>query len=125
MNDDTKHNESQGLAGQITDYVNLRIDAAKLTVVERAAKLGSTISGALIFALLMTIAVLMFAVAVVLLISYFVGSLILALLIVGVSLMIIAAVIYSMRHKLFSDSMVRVFVSLMFELHDEVDKQQK
>lgn len=106
---------------EIKEYVNLRVNSAKLSLVERLSRISGRGLSILIFILLMFMALLLFVVALTILLSEWVDSLVLAFVIMGGFMCLSGFVIYLLRNKIFTNSMVRGFSRLFFADSDDDD----
>lgn len=112
MNND--ENIKDRLTSEVTDYINLRVDAFKLSLVENLSTTLSATFGVMVVALLMLMAMMFFAAAITVLLSILIGSLLWALVIMGALLLIAAVVVYALRDKLVINSLIRMFSRMFF-----------
>jgi Zn-dependent protease with chaperone function len=112
----------ENLAGSAKDYAEMRIDAFKLRLTEKLSLLFSRIVFSLILVVLLGIACAFLASALSLYIGDLIGSKAAGSLITASIFMVLAIVVYLNRKKFFLDSMVRLFVSIIFENENEEEK---
>lgn len=117
-------NSVSDLTTQITEYINCKADAYKLSLAERLTKLSSNIAGALVFGLLVSVALIALTFAAALFLSYLIGSLALSLIIIALLLLLIAIILYKLRHRLFNNSIIKLYIALIFEPHNEKNTNQ-
>lgn len=109
----------ESFANELTSYLNMRIDAFKLSMVENLSILVSDGFGILIFILLLSVAVLSFIAAFTVWLAEVIGSPVIALLIVGGAFLIVSIVVFMLRSRLIVNSMVRMFSRMFFEKRDD------
>lgn len=109
----------ESFANELTSYLNMRIDAFKLSMVENLSILVSDGFGILIFILLLSVAVLSFIAALTVWLAEVIGSPVIALLIVGGAFLIVSIVVFMLRSRLIVNSMVRMFSRMFFEKRDD------
>lgn len=112
----------ENLAGSAKDYAEMRIDAFKLRLTEKLSLLFSRIVFSLILVVLLGIACAFLASALSLYIGDLIGSKAAGSLITASIFIVLAIVVYLNRKKFFLDSMVRLFVSIIFENENEEEK---
>lgn len=112
MNND--ENIKDRLTSEVTDYVNLKVDAFKLSMVENLSTTLSSTFGVMVVALLALLAMLFFAAAITVLLSMLIGSMLWALVIMGAVLLIAAGVVYVLRDRLIINSLIRMFSRMFF-----------
>lgn len=113
--------EPQSLAEELLAYLNMRVDAFKLSMVENLAVLFSGGFGILVFLLFLSVAVLCFIAALAVWLAGVLGSAVAALLIVGGALTVISVAVFLLRDRLIADRMVRMLSKMFFEKHDDDD----
>ncbi len=123
MNND--ENIKDRLTSEVTDYVNLKVDAFKLSVVENLSVILSSTFGVMVVALLMLMAVLFFAAAITVLLSMLIGSLLWALIIMGAVLLIAAGVVYALRDRLIINSLIRMFSRMFFASDNKFENHER
>lgn len=128
MDQERQSNKTQLLANQVAEYVSMRIDAFKLNLVENLSSLCSSALSLLIFGLFASMAMMMFTVAFTYWLGLIIGSMLLAVLVVGLGFLVIAFLLFALRHRLITDRMVRMFSNMFFNSHnsahdDDSEKQ--
>lgn len=118
MGKSDKPNRAEQLVDQVTDYVNLRIDAFKLAMVENLSTLSGNMLGVVIFLLLALMALLLLTVAATYALGLWIGSMVGAMLIMAALYLIAGLVVLLNRQRLFTDQMVRMFSRMFFERND-------
>lgn len=107
-------NQINRLTNEAVDYVDMRIDAAKLTIIENLTVVFNNLLGIFLFILFISLALLMFAGAGVYFLSLWFDSVGLAFLCVGGLFMILSFVLYLLKDKLFNNQLVNMFTSIFF-----------
>lgn len=112
----------ENLAGSAKDYAEMRIDAFKLRLTEKLSILFSRIIFSLIILILLGIACAFLASALSLYIGDLIGSKAAGSLITASFFILLAIIAYLMKKKFLLDSMVRLFVSIIFDNENEEEK---
>lgn len=105
---------TEQIAKEVASYINLRYSALRLAAAENLATMFSSGFGLVVFLLLVTMSLLMFAGAFVLWLGAEIGSYIGSFAITGGILLLAALVIYLLRSKLVANAMVRMFCRMLF-----------
>ena len=121
MGKSDKPNRVEQLVEQVTGYVNLRIDAFKLAMVENLSTLSGNMLGIVIFLLLALMALLLLTVAATYALGLWIGSMVGAMLIMAALYLIVGLIVLLNRQRLFTDQMVRMFSRMFFERNDNPD----
>ncbi|MBQ4278919.1 MAG: phage holin family protein [Rikenellaceae bacterium] len=121
MGKSDKPNRVEQLVEQVTGYVNLRIDAFKLAMVENLSTLSGNMLGIVIFLLLALMALLLLTVAATYALGLWIGSMVGAMLIMAALYLIAGLIVLLNRQRLFTDQMVRMFSRMFFERNDNPD----
>lgn len=114
-NDNSKNNLLDELYSSIKDYLNMRIDEAKLSVSESLATLFSKIIVFILITVIGAIAFGFLAAAFSSWIGSLLGSPVYGQLITGGIFLVIVLLIYLFRRKIFTDNMVRMFINMFFK----------
>ncbi len=125
MKKNEQTNRVERFIDNIDRYINLRIDAFKLAMVENLSTLAGNILGIVIFLLLALIALLLLTAAATWAIGILIGSMIGALLIMAAVYLIIGGIVLANRQKLFSNRMVRMFSRMFFEHNNNRDDDEQ
>lgn len=116
---------TEQLAKEVASYVNMRIDAFKLNMVENLSLFFSSALGLMLFAIFASMAMLLFTAAFTYWLGVMIGSMTIAILLVGVLFLIIAFLIFALRHRLIADQMVRMFSRMFFNSDNNTYDDQK
>lgn len=108
-------NPMEELYASVKDYLNMRIDEAKLSTTELVATLFSKIIIFVLVIVLGAIVASFFAAAFCQWIGTLIGSIIYAELITGGLFLLAIICVYIFRRRLFTDSMVRMLIKLLFK----------
>lgn len=116
---DSNKNLLEDLYASLKEYLNMRIDEAKLSLSESLAILFGKI---ILFVLLTVIGAIAFGFLATAF-SNWIGALLdskaLGALITGGVFILLMFIIYLFRNKLFTDSMVRMFINMLFKNSDD------
>lgn len=116
---DSNKNLLEDLYASLKEYLNMRIDEAKLSLSESLAILFGKIILFVLMAVVGAIAFGFLATA----FSNWIGTLLdskaLGALITGGVFLLIMLILYLFRNKLFTDSMVRMFINMLFKNSDD------
>ena len=116
------------LASDLTEYINLRFKALKLSAVEHLATLLSSGFGVLLFLLLISMTLFFFAVAFILWLGSAIGSYVWALVIVGAFFLLLSIVAFVLRDRVIVNALVRRFCQMFFGSdrfqHDDEDENK-
>lgn len=107
------------LTENIKDYVNLRIDLAKLTITEKLAKITSFFLIAVIFFILGMFLLLFLSLSFVFWFGNEIGPTWLGSLIVTVIYLLAGVIIYVKRHQFFINPLVSHLTKILMEEKDE------
>ena len=128
MENNTEQGRAERIVAEVTSYVNMRIDAFKLALVENLSMLSSNMLALMISGLLMFMALALFTFAIVYWLNLLVGSIIWAVVITGALYLIIAVIFFALRNKLLSDKMVRMFSNMFFtprnKMHEDYEDDE-
>lgn len=113
MEDNINRTTAGKLSDDVVKYVNMRIAAAKLAVVESLSKFFGNALRILIFVLFCTMAFMGFAVAFVSWLAEILGSVALASFITGAICLLIGLVVFLLK-KPFINPMVKMFSGMIF-----------
>ncbi len=115
---------SDRVAQDLKRYVDLRVDDAKLAVVEGLSSISGSVIAAVICLFLVNLAFILFTAVFVYLIDLFVHSCVWSAAILGVLYLIIGVVVM-LRPGCFRNMMVRVFAPMFFcpKKHEEDDDE--
>ncbi len=106
--------KAQQIMGELTEYVNLRFDSLKLSMVEGLAVIFSNAMAVIIAMLLGMMALMVLTTALIIFLSGVFGSLLWALMVVGVVYLFGAWLFFSLRGKFMIDTMVKMLSSIFF-----------
>lgn len=108
-------NTTDRIVEDLTRYVNLKVDATKLDLVENLSIAFSNAFGIVIFIVLGGMGLMFFTGVLTYLLGLLIGSMLWASVIMGSLFMIAAIVIMSIRQKMFTNPMVRMFSRMFFK----------
>lgn len=121
MEQDGRPNRAERLIQELISYLNLRLDAFKLNMVENFSLLFSNMTAVFIAVLLAGMAFLLFTAALVWWLGTVLGSLLLSTVLVGVCYLAAAWVVFLLRDRLIVDRMVRMFSQMFFNPRHKCD----
>ena len=96
-------------------YIDLRVQRAKLTVVEHLSTLFSKAISFVLVILFALLALLTLTGALIAALATWINSVIWAFVIVGGVYLILAVIMYAQREKMFTGSMVKMFSKMFFQ----------
>lgn len=106
----------------VVKYVNMRIAAAKLAVVESLSKFFGNAVRILIFILFCTMAFMALSMALIMWLGEILGSVPLAALLVGLLCVLLAVITHALK-KTFINPMVRMFSGMIFRNRKKNDDE--
>lgn len=107
------------LTEDVKDYINLRIDLAKMIITEKIARLASFFLIAIIFFILAMFLLLFLSMAFVFWFGQSLGPAWVGALIVAAFYVLMAVIIYVKREALFINPLVRSLTKILMEDNDE------
>ncbi len=119
MTETDNPNLTEKLTKDLVSYVNLRVNAAKLAVVENLSEIFCDGFGLLFGLALGMIALVLFSAALTLWLGVVTGSFLLACLLVGVFFLLLAMIFFALRRRMFADRMVAMFSKMFFSNRKE------
>lgn len=111
------------LSRDAQQFLDLKIEEVKLSLVERLSLLFADALAWLVFSAFLLLALLCLLVAVVILLSAFIG-LLPSLFVVALLLLVVAWLLYAMRGSLFGDMMVARLYKLFFDEKEQCDGEE-
>ncbi len=121
-------NEEPGRVEKITQdlaaYVNMRVDAAKLSLIEALATIFGSGLVILISIILGSIALVLMTAACALWLGELMGSLVGALLVMGGAYLLLAVLVYALRNKLLINGMVGFLSRLLFRPKEKIEDDE-
>ncbi len=105
----------QQLLDDLKEYVNLRVETAKLQTVEGVAAICGRLLSLILIIMIGAVALMMFVAGLVVLLSMLIDSLFWAFMIMGGVLLVAMLVIYACRDKMFVNSFVKSLCSVVFK----------
>ncbi len=114
MENNEERPDAERIAADLTSYVNLRLDALKLSLVENLSVAFSNAFGIVVFIILGGMGLLFFTGVLTYLLGLLIGSMLWAVIVMGALFMIAAVVVLVNRQKMFADQMVRMFGRMFF-----------
>ncbi len=111
---DSQTNDAERIMAEAGEYVNMRINAFKLDMVENLSVVFCNVFGVVMFIILGGTALLGFTGVLVYLLGMLIGSVLWAVVIASGVLTIAALLLYFNRQRLFADQMVRMFSRMFF-----------
>ena len=121
MEQDYQPNRAERLIQELISYLNLRLDAFRLNMVENLSLLFSNMTAVLIAVLLAGMTFLLFTVALVWWLGTVLGSFLLSAILVGVLYLAAAWIVFLLRDRLVTDRMVRMFSRMFFNPRSRYD----
>ena len=121
MEQDYQPNRAERLIQELISYLNLRLDAFKLNMVENLSLLFSNMTAVFIAVLLAGVAFLLFTAALVWWLGTVLGSFLCSAMLVGVLYLVAAWIVFLFRDRLISDRMVRMFSRMFFNPRNKYD----
>lgn len=109
---------------EVASYLKMRKDDLKLNVVEHLSTLFGKGIALVIAIVICSVALTLLSVALLLVVSKWVGSYALGAVILGVVYLIVALIVWLLRSK-FVDSMVGMFARMIFSTHKDEDYEQR
>jgi uncharacterized membrane protein YqjE len=109
------------LTENVKDYVNLRIDLAKIILTEKMARLGSFFLLAVIFFILAMFLLLFISLAFVFWFGEAIGPAWIGALIVTAFYIVLGTLIYVKRHQFFINPLVTHLTKILMEDKDETE----
>lgn len=114
-----KDTNDEGLASSIKEYINMKIDQFTLKSVENISIVSSKVILILIYVMLGVVILQLIGFA----LSYFIGELLdstaMGFLIVGGVFIIAFLAVFLLRKKLFTNSIVKMFINMFFNNNKE------
>jgi hypothetical protein len=115
----------ENMAGAAKEYLDMRMDALKLQLVENLSRVFSRLISIVLLFFFLGIAVAFSASAFSWWITDFLGSKIYGDLVTCGLFLFLAFLIYIKRKNLFVDSMIKVFISLFFEAKSNLSEEDE
>lgn len=123
MENDNLKDSFEDLFSSVKEYIELRKDGAKLRMAENLTLLSSRFISLLIMVLLGAIAVGFLSIALSSWLSELLNSPVLGPLITGGVLLLLLLMVFLRRERLFSNSLVKMFIKLLFSKEDRHENQ--
>lgn len=123
MEENEKHHEH--ILRELRNYADLRMDLLKLDVIEKVSRILSVFLVSILALLLLIVGLFYATMAFVYWTGPYFGSLVPGFIIVTVFFLLMAALVYLMRSKLFIDPFVRIFSKIFFEPNEITDDETK
>ncbi len=114
MSRDKNTNSNTLISDEVKEYVSLRVQSLKLAAVDNLSTFISKSFGVLLFTLLLTISLLLLTIGLSLWLGEVIQSTPLAFAITGGIMMVAALIIFAMRGRLITNSLVRLFSQMFF-----------
>jgi protein-S-isoprenylcysteine O-methyltransferase Ste14 len=113
------------LIAEVRQYIDLRLKYFKLQTVEKLSLFSGKVLSVVAFVVFLWLAFMFLSVALVIVVSEWVGSLTWGLVIVGGLFLLLALLCLALRNTLFSSTMVKTFTGLLFtENMDDEDEYE-
>lgn len=112
------------LINDLRDYARMRVDLLKLDIVEKLSRVLAVLLVVLLSGALVSIALFYLTMAFIIWSETIFGSQLPGFFIVSGGLILLAVLIYGLRHKLFIDPLVRTFSQLFFEPEIDTDDDE-
>lgn len=103
-------------AQDLKDYVSLRADSVRLSLIDNLSTLFNTLFGVAVILALAGIATVFFAVALTWVLGLLIGSVLYAVLIMGALFVVLAAVVYAFRKRLVVNQSVRMLSRMVYDM---------
>ena len=114
MSRDKNTNSNTLISDEVKEYVSLRVQSLKLAAVDNLSTFISKSFGVLLFTLLLTISLLLLTIGLSLWLGEVLQSTPLAFAITGGTMMVAALIIFALRGRLITNSLVRLFSQMFF-----------
>jgi VIT1/CCC1 family predicted Fe2+/Mn2+ transporter len=114
MSRDKNTNSNTLISDEVKEYVSLRVQSLKLAAVDNLSTFISKSFGVLLFTLLLTISLLLLTIGLSLWLGEVLQSTPLAFAITGGVTMVAALIIFALRGRLITNSLVRLFSQMFF-----------
>lgn len=121
MEQENQPNRAERLIQELVSYLNLRLDAFKLNMVENLSLVFGNMTAVFIAALLAGMALLLFTAALVWWLGTVLGSFLLSIILVGALYLAAAWIVFLLRDRLITDRMVRMFSQMFFNQRNKYD----
>lgn len=121
MEQENQPNRAESLIQELVSYLNLRLDAFKLNMVENLSLVFGNMTAVFIAALLAGMALLLFTAALVWWLGTVLGSFLLSIILVGALYLAAAWIVFLLRDRLITDRMVRMFSQMFFNPRNKYD----
>ena len=125
MSNNSIHDNFSELQEAVQGYVEARINYYKITLIEKAAKVGTYMFSSTLILLSVLFIFLLLALAFSFWYAANKGSITEGLLISAGLFALIAFIAYLLRRKLFANSIVRNIASVLYDEEDKADKQKR
>jgi hypothetical protein len=125
MSNNSIHDNFSELQEAVQGYVEARINYYKVTLIEKAAKVGTYMFSSTLILFSVLFIFLLLALAFSFWYAANKGSISEGLLISAGAFALIAFIAYLLRRKLFANSIVRNLASVLYEDEDKADKQKR
>ena len=114
MDAEDKLSQLEQLMADVTEYINLRIDALKLRIADHLSAFSGLIFGTLLGVLLLLLALLFILAGFTWWLSQALHSPAVALFITGGFILCLTILVFALRKRIFTNRMVRFFIKLFF-----------
>jgi hypothetical protein len=115
--------KAEELAAHVKEYVNNRIDAAKLTTAEKSSKLAATVIASVVVAMFFIIFLFFASTALAFVFSQLTGALSWGFLIVGGSYLLLGAIVWLLRDRILQLPIMNALLRQLFT-DDEDDEDE-
>ncbi len=117
MNHDFKHNKIELLVLELHNYIDQRVDQAKLSAVDGLSVICSAVISAMITAFFLCLAIIILSALAAYTLALVLNSIIISMSIMIGLYVILAIIFWRARESMFVDSMVRLFIKVFFADH--------
>lgn len=121
MEEEKYSSRIDNLIHSIIQYVDLRVSATKLNIVEKLSLMCSHAFGVIVAIVMAGIALLLFTTAITFILATIINSLVWALIIMGVAYLILMLLSIPLCRRLTIDLLVVYFNKIMFQTNDADD----
>jgi len=113
--------KAEELAGNIKDYVNIRLDAAKLQAAEKASAIIANLAGRLIAAFIFLLFIIFAGIALALGLGEWFGRIWAGFIVVSFLYLALGIIIWNMRRRIIQLPVMNALITQLFAAEDEED----
>ena len=113
--------KAEELAGNVKDYVNIRLDAAKLQAAEKTSSIIANLAGRLIVAFIFLLFIIFAGIALAFGLGEWLGKIWAGFIIVSFLYLALGMIVWNMRRKIIQLPVMNAFIAQLFTVDDEED----